>query len=341
MTGFIRSCMTSAVATLGASSLVIAPVVTPATARPDPPPVALAVHAQPLAAPTTVASLQPFDIVGQQVGFHVGFVTDFVVTGAQLFARQVPIPGTLLHDLQNGTPLPVAVGRALQTFADVEIDAGRELVGFATEYVNFQIDFLAKVVRDAMTTASSTAIAFAAFTAGVVNQLVTSVVAGLTSASTQIAATNAEPAAVGLAQASTRLATPPAAADRRPDVVETVKDAKDAVRTAPIAQDTVTEQPKKPKQPTPAVETSDIVTGSTVSAQGDVRSATTGTTDTDGVAATDPDDVSRANRGGDDVHAKPEATPRDKGDTEDTHQKDNAPPKDSATNDKPHLQPSH
>jgi len=41
------------------------------------------------------------------------------------------------------------------------------------------------------------------------------------------------------------------------------------------------------------------------------------------------------------VHAKPEATPRDKGDTEDTHQKDNAPPKDSATNDKPHLQPSH
>jgi len=335
MIGFIRSCLTSGVAVLGASALVVTPVA-PRPTRPEPPPIALAAQVQPLAAPTTVASIQPFDLVGQQVGFHIAFVTDFVVTGAQLFARQIPIPGTLLQDIQNGTPLPVAVGRALQTFADVEIDAGRELVGFATEYVNFQLDFLAKVIRDVMTTVSSTTIAFAAFAAGVVGQLVASVTAGLTAASTQAEPASAEPVSVGPAPASARQTTSQAATERRSDDVETAKDAKDSVRTASPAEDTVTEQPKKPKPAISVVETPDTVTDSTVSAQGDVRSATTGTTDAGGVAATDRDDATQANKGGaDEARSKPDAAPADKGDTDNAPQKDNAPQEEPGTNEKP------
>jgi hypothetical protein len=335
----IRSCLTSGVAVLGASTLVVTPVA-PLSSQPEPPPVALAAFARPLAAPTTLASLQPFDLVGQQVGFHVGFVVDFVETGAQLVARQLPIPGTLLQDIQNGTPVPVAVGRALQTFVDVEIDAGRELVGFATEYVNFQIDFLAMVIRDVVTTASSTAIAFAAFAAGVVGQLVTSVAAGLTAASTQAVPTSAEPVSVGPAPTSARQTTPPATTEQRSDdgVVETAKDAKDLTRTASTAEGAVTEQPTKPKPAISiieAVEAPNTVTDSTVSAQGEVRSTTTGTTDTGGVAAPHRDDVSPTKGGDDEVRAKPDAAPKDKGGTDSAPQKDNAPSKDSITNDKP------
>jgi hypothetical protein len=345
MIGFIRSCLASGVAVLGASTLVVTPVAPPPT-RPEPPPVALAAFTQPLAAPTTVASIQPFDLVGQQVGFHVGFVTDFVVTGAQLVARQIPIPGTLLQDIQNGTPLPVAVGRALQTFADVEIDAGRELVRFATEYVNFQLDFLAKVIRDVMTTVSSTTIAFAAFAAGVVGQLVNSVAAGLTAASTQAEPASAELVSVGPAPASARQATSQAATERR-SVDGVVETAKGSTRTASTAEDTVAEQPRKPKQAisvVEAVEAPDTVTDSTVSAHGEgSRSATTGTTDAGGVAATDRDDATQViNKGGDDqVRSKPDAAPEDKGNIDNAHQKDSAPQKDKApqkdsvTNQKP------
>jgi hypothetical protein len=340
MIGIIRSCLTSGVAVLGASTLVVTPVAPPPT-HPEPPPIALAALTQPLAAPTTVASIQPFDLVGQQVGFHVGFVTDFVVTGAQLFARQIPIPGALLQDIQNGTPLPVAVGRALQTFVDVEIDAGRELVGFATEYVNFQLDFLAKVIRDVMTTVSSTTIAFAAFAAGVVGQLVTSVTAGLTAASTQAEPASAEPVSVGAAPAFTRQTTPQAATERR-SVDGVVDTAKGSTKIASTAEDTVTEQPRKPKPAISVVAAPDTVTDSTISAQGEGRSATTGTTDAGGVAATDRDDATRANKGGaDEARSKPDAAPADKGDTDNAHQKDSAPQKDkapqkdSATNQKP------
>jgi hypothetical protein len=343
MIGSIRSCLTSGVAVLGASGLIVTPV-TPLPSEPEPPPVALAAFARPLAAPPTVASLQPFDLVGQQVGFHVGFVVDFVVTGAQLVARQVPIPGTLLQDIQNGTPLPVAVGRALQTFVDVEIDAGRELVGFATEYVNFQLDFLAKVIRDVMTTVSSTTLAFAAFAAGVVGQLVTSVAAGLTAASTQAVPTSVSPVSAGPAPASVSKTTPQAATEGRPDAgaVETAKDAKDPMRTASTAEATITEQPKKPKPAISVVEAPDTVTDATLSAQGEVRSATTGTTDADGVAATDRVDGTQATKGGgDEVHAKPSAAPEDKSDSDTAPQKDSAPQKDKApqkdsvTNQKP------
>jgi hypothetical protein len=339
MIGFIRPCLISGVALLGASALVVTPVA-PLPTRPEPPPIALAAQAQPLAAPTTVASVQPFDLVGQQVSFHVGFVVDFVVTGAQLVGRQVPIPGTLLQDIQNGTPLPVAVGRALQTFADVEIDAGRELVGFATEYVNFQIDFLARVIRDLMNTVTNTTIAFAAFAVGVVGQLVNSVAAGLTPASTLAVPTSAEPVSVGPAPASARQTTPLAVTERRSDG-RAIETAQDSTRTASTAEDTVTEQPKKPKlaiSTVEAVEAPETVTESTVSAQGEVRTATTGTTAPDGVAAKDRDDAAQANKGGDgEARPEPKASPRSegKGDTDNAHRKDNAPQKDSVTNEKP------
>ena len=340
MIGFIRPCLISGVAVLGASALVVTPVAPPPT-RPEPPPIALAALAQPLAAPTTVASVQPFDLVGQQVGFHVGFVTDFVVTGAQLVARQIPIPGTLLQDIQNGAPLPVAIGRALQTFADVEIDAGRELVGFAAEYVNFQVDFLTKVIRDVLTTVTSTSIAFAAFAVGVVGQLVNSVAsaaAGLTPASNQAVPMSAEP--VGLAPASARQSTPPAATERRSDD-RAIETAQGSTRTASTAEDTVTEQPKKPKLAisiVEAVEAPGTVTESTASAQNEVRAATTGTKDADGVAAKDRDGATQATKGGDgEARPKPDATRQSegKGGKDSAPRKDTAPQKDSATNDKP------
>ena len=334
MIGSIRPCLMSGLAVLAASALVITPVAPPAT-RPEPPRIALAAQTQPVAASTTVASIQPFDLVGQQVSFHVGFVADFVVTGAQLLARQVPIPGTLLQDLQNGTPLPVALGRTLQTFADVEIDAGRELVGFATEYVNFQVDSLAKVLRDVMTTVTNTTIAFAAFAVGVVGQLVSSVAAGLTPASAQAVPTTAKPATVGLSPASARQTTPPAATEWRSDGRAT-ETAQGSTTTVSTAGDTVTERPKTPKQPTSAVEAPETVTDSAVSAQVEVRSATTGTTAPDGVTAMDRD-----------ARAKPDAAPEhggnadngpqtDNGPRKDSApQTDNAPQKDSVTNDKP------
>jgi hypothetical protein len=328
MIGFIRPCLVSGVAVLAASALVVTPVAPPPT-RPEPPPIALAAQTQPLAASTTVASIQPFDLLGQQVSFHIGFVADFVVTGAQLVARQVPIPGTLLQDIQTGTPLPVAVGRALQTFADVEIDAGRELVAFATEYVNFQIDFLAKVLRDVMTTANNTTIAFAAFAVGVVGQLVTSVAAGLSPASTQAVPTTAEPVSVGPAPASTRQTTPPAATELR-STDQATETAQGSTRTASTGGDTVTKPPKRLKQPTSAVEASATVTEPTVTAQGEVRTAAKGTTEADGGTGTDRDDATQANKGGDrQASSTPDAAPDHEGDTH------NAPQKDSVTNEKP------
>jgi hypothetical protein len=63
-----------------------------------------------------------------------------------LFAREFAIPDALLKNIHNGTPVPAAVGRALQTFAQIELEAGRELVGFAAEYVSFQLNFFANLV---------------------------------------------------------------------------------------------------------------------------------------------------------------------------------------------------
>ena len=102
--------------------------------------------------PTTPVPLQqlvplhPLNPLVQQVGFHIAFVADFLTTGAVLFAREFAIPGALIQDIHSGTPVPVAVGRALQTFAQIELEAGRELVGFAAGYVSFQLNFLVNLV---------------------------------------------------------------------------------------------------------------------------------------------------------------------------------------------------
>lgn len=108
--------------------------------------------AQPLMLPTTpapaqpLASAQPLDLLAQQVSFHVTFVTNFLTTGAVLFGREFAIPGTLIQDINNGVPAPTAVGRALATFAQIELEAGGQLVNFAAQYVGFQLHFVANLV---------------------------------------------------------------------------------------------------------------------------------------------------------------------------------------------------
>jgi hypothetical protein len=71
----------------------------------------LTAQVQQSATPTTSAP-QPLTLTAEQVNFHVGLFVDFTVTGAQLVGRQVTIPGTLLQDIGNGTPLFVALSRA-------------------------------------------------------------------------------------------------------------------------------------------------------------------------------------------------------------------------------------
>ena len=157
----IRSHLTSGLAVVGVGALVMAPVVAgqraqaPFPAAPQEvtltavtqPLQALPLFAQPtaLAPAQQLAPLQPLNPLAAQVGFHIAFVGDFISTGAVLFAREFAIPGALLQDIQRGTPAPVAVGRALQTFAQIELEAGRELVGFAAEYVTFQLNFFASL----------------------------------------------------------------------------------------------------------------------------------------------------------------------------------------------------
>ena len=68
------------------------------------------------------------------------------MTGAQLIGRQLEVAGTLVDDIRNGTPVPVAVGRAVVSFINIELDAGRELVGFGRELADFQIQFVGNLV---------------------------------------------------------------------------------------------------------------------------------------------------------------------------------------------------
>jgi len=130
--------VTAGFAVLSIGAAVVVPAVSPA--------VALSAQAEPLSPTPTVTALSPPGLIGQQVAFHVVFVTDFLSTGAQLFARELPIPLTLASDLGGGTPLPTAVARALQDFAAVEVDAGNELLGFGAEYVGFQAQFVTNLI---------------------------------------------------------------------------------------------------------------------------------------------------------------------------------------------------
>ncbi|WP_319455251.1 MULTISPECIES: hypothetical protein [unclassified Mycobacterium] len=139
--------VTAGFAVLSIGAAVAVPALSPAVARPvESDAVALVAQAQPLSLTPAAIALSPPGLIGQQVAFHVVFVTDFLVTGAQLFARELPIPLTLAADLAGRTPLPTAVARALQNLAAVEVDAGNELLRFGAEYVRFQAQFVTNLI---------------------------------------------------------------------------------------------------------------------------------------------------------------------------------------------------
>jgi hypothetical protein len=171
----VRSYLASGLATITTGAVI---VVAPAEAPPEPdvemPPVALAAQVQPLQLPAPAAlglsaptalgvpaprallpsqppALLPAQLpalVAQQLSFNTGVAVDFIVTGAQLIGRQVEVALTLADDIRNGTPVPAALGRAVVSVINIELDAGRELVGFARELANFQIQFLGNLVSE-------------------------------------------------------------------------------------------------------------------------------------------------------------------------------------------------
>ncbi len=141
MTASVRSYLSSGLAAATAGAIVVAPVEVQAPAEAAALPVALATQVQPLHLPEQIPAL-----IAEQVAFNTGVAVDFVVTGAELIGRQVQVAQTLVDDVRNGTPIPVAVGRAVAGFTNIEVDAGHELVGFGRELVDFQIQFLGNLV---------------------------------------------------------------------------------------------------------------------------------------------------------------------------------------------------
>lgn len=137
----VRSYLSSALAAATAGAIVVAPVEVQTPAEAAALPVALAAQVQPLQLPEQIPAL-----IAEQVAFNTGVAVDFVVTGAELIGRQVQVAQTLVDDVRNGTPIPVAVGRAVAGFTNIEVDAGHELVGFGRELVDFQIQFLGNLV---------------------------------------------------------------------------------------------------------------------------------------------------------------------------------------------------
>lgn len=143
----VRSCLFSGVAVIGVSGLVLTAVIPQQEfVDSDDPAVTLTAQVQPLPAPVIGALASPLALIDRQATFHIELFVDFLATGAELFGRIPPIAATLLQDIGTGASLPAAVGRALRDFADVEFDAGRELVGFAEDWASFQIQFVRDLV---------------------------------------------------------------------------------------------------------------------------------------------------------------------------------------------------
>lgn len=135
----IRSRLTSGFAVVSVGALVMTSVVAgPAAQAPA--------QALPPAAIMLAAATQPANPLVQQVGLHHRIRRGLPHDRRGALARGFAIPGALLQDIHNGVPVPAAVGRALQTFAQIELEAGRDLVGFAAEYVSFQLKFFANLV---------------------------------------------------------------------------------------------------------------------------------------------------------------------------------------------------
>ncbi len=145
----VRSYLSSGLAAATATVIVVAPMEVQSPARAEAPPVALAAQMQPLQIPAPTALGLPAQLpalIAQQVSFNTGVVVDFIATGAQLIGRQVQVAQTLVDDIRNGTPIPVAVGRAVVGFINIEVVAGHDLVGFGRELADFQIQFLGNLV---------------------------------------------------------------------------------------------------------------------------------------------------------------------------------------------------
>jgi hypothetical protein len=148
----IRSRVTTGLVAVSVGALVLSPV-TPGEVPTGfnwstTPTVMLTAATQPLPAIPPAPAIQqqpavsPLNPLTQLVSFNVAFLTTFVTTGAVLFGREFAIPGALLQNIHNGTSAPAGLSQALQTFAQIELQAGRDLVGFAAQYVSFQLNFL-------------------------------------------------------------------------------------------------------------------------------------------------------------------------------------------------------
>ena len=168
----VRSYLASGLATITAGAVIVS---APAEAPPQPavemPPVALAAQVQPLQlpAPTALGLSRPDACAGParsesatalsaacatarasratavlQHRGHSGFHRD----GRAFDRPSVEVALTLADDIRNGTPVPAALGRAVVSVINIELDAGRELVGFGRELADFQIQFLGNLVSE-------------------------------------------------------------------------------------------------------------------------------------------------------------------------------------------------
>lgn len=88
----------------------------------------------------------PIQLFNEQVTFNIGLTVNWLTTGAALAQRITQVPGTFVSDLRTGTSLPAATGRAVTTFADIEFEAGRDLIGYAQQIADFQLQFRARTL---------------------------------------------------------------------------------------------------------------------------------------------------------------------------------------------------
>ena len=156
----VRSYLSSGLAAATAAVVVVAPMEAHVPAAAEAPPIALVAQAQPLQLPALIA---------EQVSFNTGVAVDFVVTGAQLIGRQAQVAQTFVDDVRTGTPIPVAAGRAVAGFVNIEVVAGHELVGFGRELADFQIQSLGNLVAQLPPAVASPARRTLAVSAGTVD----------------------------------------------------------------------------------------------------------------------------------------------------------------------------
>ena len=145
----VRSYLASGLAAATAGVIVVAPTEAQAPAEVHASPVALSAQTQPLQLPISAPLALPSQIpalIAAQLSFNTGVAVDFIVTGAGLIGQQIQVVQRLADDIRNGTPIPVALGRAVVGLINIEVVAGHELVGFGRELVDFQIQFLGNLV---------------------------------------------------------------------------------------------------------------------------------------------------------------------------------------------------